>query len=179
MDPLELTQNPLAVLTLIAAPALLTNATCTLANSTVNRMLHTRDRMHEFFAESESGNLSEIEASHVLKQVNRLERQAALLLRALYWIYIALGAFAGATLVMLLGEAAAAFLGAVWFRGFAASGILLSLMGVAGLVFGSATLFRSTQISMTTICEEATLIRQRRAQRIAGMTSAVIGDRAF
>ncbi len=136
-------------------------------------MPHTRDRMHELFAESESGNLSELEATHVLNQVDRVERQAVLLLRALYWIYIALGAFAGATLVMLLSEGADAFLGEIWFRAFAASGIVLSLLGVAGLVFGSATLFRATQISMTTIGEEAARVRRRQSLRSSGTSSSV------
>ena len=144
-----------------------------MANSTINRMPHTRDRMHELFAESESGNLSELEATHVLNQVDRVERQAVLLLRALYWIYIALGAFAGATLVMLLSEGADAFLGEIWFRAFAASGIVLSLLGVAGLVFGSATLFRATQISMTTIGEEAARVRRRQSLRSSGTSSSV------
>jgi len=42
-----LTNNPFAVLTFIAAPALLTNATSVLVLSTANRMLRTRDRMRE------------------------------------------------------------------------------------------------------------------------------------
>lgn len=170
MESLEFTQNPFAVLTLIAAPAILTNATSTLANSTINRMLHARDRMHELFAESGSGKLSEVEAAHVLKQVDRVERQSVLLLRGLRWTYVALGAFAGATLVMLLSEGASAFLGEAWFRGFATGGIALSLMGVAGLVFGSVTLFRATRISMAAVGEEAAFIRQRRTQSKPGAT---------
>lgn len=62
MEPVELIQSPFSLLTFIVAPALLTNATCVLALSTINRML-----------------------------------------RAPHSIYVALGAFAGATLVTLLG----------------------------------------------------------------------------
>jgi len=39
MDPVSLTQSPFAVLTFIAAPALLTNSSSVLALSTINRML--------------------------------------------------------------------------------------------------------------------------------------------
>jgi len=49
MDPNSLTQNPFAALTFVAAPALLTNASSVLALGTINRMLRTRDRMHELF----------------------------------------------------------------------------------------------------------------------------------
>jgi hypothetical protein len=49
-----LLQNPFAILTVIVAPAILTNATSVLAMSTINRMLRTRQRMHELFQESES-----------------------------------------------------------------------------------------------------------------------------
>lgn len=55
MDPNSLTQNPFAALTFVAAPALLTNASSVLALGTINRMLRTRDRMHELFTESKTG----------------------------------------------------------------------------------------------------------------------------
>ena len=53
MEPTTLVQSPFAALTFIAAPALLTNASSVLALSTINRMLRTRDRMHELFVKSE------------------------------------------------------------------------------------------------------------------------------
>ena len=75
-----LTQNPFAVLTFIVAPAILTNATSVLAMSTINRMLRTRDRMHQLFAESEKPDAGRGE--QFLAQVNRVENQALLLLTA-------------------------------------------------------------------------------------------------
>src|ERR1043166_8078993 len=98
MEPIPLTQSPFAVVTFIAAPALLTNASSVLAMSTINRMLRTRDRMRDLFAKSEAGGLSEAEAARLIEQVDRVEKQAVLLLRALHSIYVALGAFSGATL---------------------------------------------------------------------------------
>ncbi len=115
---------------MIAAPAILTNATSTLASSTLNRMFRTRDRMNELFAKSEAGDLPETEAGFLLEQVNRVERQAELYLRALYAIYVALGAFAGATLVTLLAEGLSPLWGALWFRVMAGFGIALALVGV-------------------------------------------------
>lgn len=166
--PPELAQNPLAALTMIAAPAILTNATSTLAQSTLNRMFRTRDRMNDLFAKSEAGMLPQAEAVFLLEQVNRTERQAVLYLRALHAIYLALGAFAAATLVTLLAEGLAPFLGASWFRAMAGFGIALGLVGVAGLLFGSVKLFRATRMSLDNIRAEAALIRQHQAQRSAG-----------
>src|SRR5712691_6565238 len=99
MDTGSVVQSPFATLTFVAAPALLTNATSVLALSTINRMLRTRDRMHELFDKSEAGEYPESEGVRLIEQVNRVEKQAVLLLRALRSIYVALGAFGAATLV--------------------------------------------------------------------------------
>jgi len=165
MEPTSLSQSPFAVVTFIAAPALLTNASSVLALSTINRMLRTRDRMHELFAKSEAGGQSEKDALRLIEQVNRVERQAALLLRALHSIYVALAAFACATLVTLLGAGVATYQGALWLHLLAALGVLLGFVGVGGLVLGCASLFRATQLSLINIREEAVLVRERQAQR--------------
>src|SRR5215471_11126365 len=107
MDPAAITQSPFAALTFVVAPALLTNASSVLAMSTINRMLRTRDRMRELFVKSEAGGQSQEQAALLDSQVDRVESQAVLLLHALRAIYVALGAFAAATLVTLLGAAMA------------------------------------------------------------------------
>lgn len=165
MDTIPVGQSPFAVLTFIAAPALLTNASSVLALSTTNRMLRTRDRMQELFAKSETPNLSEEDTALLVDQVNRVERQGELLLRALYSVYLALGAFAAATLVTLLGAALGSFQDALWFSGLTALGLALGFVGVGGLVFGSAMLFRATHLSLHNIADEAALIRKRQLQR--------------
>jgi len=170
MEQLPLSQSPFAVLTFIAAPALLTNATSVLALSTINRMLRTRDRMSQLYARSEAVGLPELEGARLIEQVNRVEKQAVLLLRALHSIYVALGAFAGATLVTLLGAGLAPFQDAVWFRVLVWMGLALGFVGVGGLIFGSAHLFQATQLSLLNIRAEATLIRERQSQRITRPT---------
>ncbi len=168
MEPTSLTQNPFAVMTFIAAPALLTNASSVLAMSTINRMLRTRERMHELFAKSETGRLPESEATHLIQQVGRVERQALLLLRALHSIYVALASFAGATLVTLMGAGVASFAGTLWLRALVGLGVVLGSVGVGGLVFGCANLFGATQLSMVNIRDEADQIRERQAPRSSG-----------
>jgi len=77
MDGPGFTQSPFAVLTFIAAPALLTNATSVLALSTINRMLRTRERMTQLLAKSEAGAPSEVESDRLVTQVDRVERAAS------------------------------------------------------------------------------------------------------
>src|SRR6266542_3409485 len=161
MEPQSLTQSPFAVLTFIAAPALLTNASSVLALSTINRMLRTRDRMHELFARSEADPQSETERARLIRQVDRVEKQAALLLRALHSIYVALAAFACATLVTLLGAGLLSFVGPGEIRFFAGLGIALGFVGVGGLVVGCLNLFRATYLSVLNIRDEAGAIRLR------------------
>ena len=165
MEPASIVQSPFAALTFVAAPALLTNASSVLALSTINRMLRTRDRMHELFAKSESGKVSEQESVRLIKQVDRVERQAGLLLRALRSIYVALAAFASATLVTLLGAGVATFQGALWLHLFAGLGVALGLVGVGGLVLGCVSLFYATQLSLLNISDEAAAVRERQATR--------------
>lgn len=162
MESNLLTNNPFAVLTFIAAPALLTNASCVLALSTINRLLRTRDSMRELLRESEAS--ASARGPKFLGHVNRVERQASLLLGALHYIYVALGAFVAATLVTLLG-AVAGHLGSEFLtRAVVGVGLLLGCVGVVGLVGGCANLFHATQLSLTNIREEAETIRARQAQ---------------
>jgi len=158
-----LTQNPFAVLTFIVAPAILTNATSVLAMSTINRMLRTRERMQQLYARSEDG--AEFRGAAFVEQVNRVEEQAIHLLSALRWIYTALGAFAAASLVTLLG-AVAGQLGNELFMGIViGAGLLLGILGVVGLVGGCMNLLHATQLSLMNIREEATLIRARQEKQ--------------
>ena len=157
-----LTNNPFAVLTFIAAPALLTNASCLLALSTINRLLRTRESMRELLKESERETRPRGEK--FLGHVNRVEQQASLLLRALHFIYVALGAFVAATLVTLLGAVAEQAVGEWAMRAVVGFGLLLGIVGVTGLVGGCVNLFHATQISLVNIREEAETIRARQEQ---------------
>ena len=164
MDP---THSPFAVFTLIAAPALLTNATSVLALSTTNRMLRTRESMSQLLAKSESRDPAVLDAGF-MEQVGRVETQAGLLLGALHAIYLALGAFSGATLVTLVGAALDSYSGLPWFRPLSILGLLLGGVGVGCLIFGSARLFQATRVSLVNIREEAKRIRARHGAAKAG-----------
>jgi hypothetical protein len=158
-----LTQNPFAVLTFIVAPAILTNATSVLAISTINRMLRTRERMHDLYAESE--NAAQFRGTNFVEQVSRVEHQGILLLSALRWIYSALGAFAAASFVTLLGALSGQLGRAGLVHTIIGAGLVLGFIGVAGLVGGCVNLFRATQLSLVNIREEADLIRIRQERQ--------------
>ena len=143
-----LTNNPFAVLTFIAAPALLTNASCLLALSTINRLLRTRESMRELLKESERE--AQPRGEKFLGHVNRVERQASMLLRALHFIYVALGAFVAATLVTLLGAVVGQLGGERALQAVIGMGLVLGIVGVTGLVGGCVNLFHATQISRST-----------------------------
>jgi hypothetical protein len=160
METTSFAQNPFAALTFIAAPALLTNASSVLAMSTINRMLRTRERMTQLLSKAEAGLQSESDAARMITLVNRIETQAALLLRALHSIYIAIGSFASGTLVTLLGAGIATLHGDLWLHVMAWVGAGLGIAGVGGLVLGCANLFHATRLSLVNIREEASLIRE-------------------
>lgn len=158
MGTSSLTQNPFAILTFIAAPAILTNAASVMAMSTINRMLRTRERMQQLLEQAEADGRSQRE--NFVAQVNRVELQGELLLKAMAWIYTAFGGFAAATLVTLLGALAGQFDQGTFMPVVAGAGLVLGLVGVTGLVVGAAFLFRATRLSLVSIQEEAELIRK-------------------
>jgi len=84
-----------------------------------------------------------------------------LLLSAMRAIYVALGAFAAASLVTLLGALFGPLETALVTRVIVGAGLVLGFVGVAGLVLGCANLFQATRLSTMNIREEAELIRAR------------------
>src|SRR5438128_4046890 len=164
METISLGHSPFAVLTFIAAPAVLTNAASVLAMSTINRMLRTRDRMQQLLAQSEAGVRTTADAERLVRQVNRVERQASLLLGALRSIYVALGAFAAASIVTLLGAVLEHWQGAGWLRALVGCGLGLGFVGVGGLVSGCWNLLHATHLSLVNIQEEAAMIREQQEQ---------------
>ena len=156
---LLLMQSPFAVLTFIAAPAILTSASSVLAMGTINRMLRARERMHELYDESKMPPAEQ--DKQLLVQVNRVEQQGLLLVHALRAIYIAISAFAAASLVTLLGAAAGQIGSELLLHIVAIAGLLLGCVGVGGLIGGCVNLLKASELSLVNIREEAALIRAR------------------
>ena len=156
-----LTSNPFAALSLIAAPAVLTNASSVLALSTSNRFLRAAERIRAVSGQLQKDDITPAEKQMMLNQVARIERQALWLLRALRGVYVSLGAFASASLISIVGMALAATPLVRFERAIVIVALVVGFVGVAGLVIACLNLFRATRYSMLNISEEAALIRKR------------------
>jgi hypothetical protein len=157
----DLAQNPFALLSLIAAPAVLTNAASVLALSTSNRFLRASERMRALSVRTEDRTLSHEVRALLLRQADRTEDQALQLLKGLRAAYVALGSFASASLISILGAAMAGGALHTGFRALSALALAVGFVGAGGLVTACLKLLQATQLSMLNMSEEATLIRAR------------------
>lgn len=156
----DLSQNPFALLSLIAAPAVLTNSASVLVMSTTNRFLRASERMRALAVRVEEKKLTPALRALARKQVDRTERQAVLLLSALRAAYTAIGSFASASLISILGAGLASTSLNVGFHAMAALALAVGVVGASALVVACARLLAATRLSMLNMSEEAALIRR-------------------
>jgi hypothetical protein len=156
----DLQSNPFAVLSLIVAPAILTNASSVLVMSTSNRLARAVDRARELTKQLEA-DATGPDAQRRLGELAATERRALLLLQGLRSFYFALGGFALATLVSLLGAAIAPLRQATVVGVLEVAGIVTGLLAVGALVRGSVLLLKETRIAVEILSERAANIRAR------------------
>ncbi len=149
--------NPFAVLTLIAAPAVFTNASFVLALGTGNRLARTVDRTRQLAKELHADPPNAEEAKLWSRQIERLQVRAKLLVRAMSFFYTAVGAFAAASLVSVLGASLAASEFRMSFATIAAISLVAGAVGFIGLVVGCTLLVRETRLALLSLSEEAKL----------------------
>ena len=138
MDP---SVNPFAVLSLIVAPAVLTNASSVLVMSTSNRLARAVDRARELSKQlEEAGALTSSEAVRRLRELAATEQRSLMLLVALRSFYVALGSFASAALVSLLGAVLVPMGAGGPVRVLEVGGVVAGLLAVSALVHGSVML---------------------------------------
>jgi uncharacterized protein DUF2721 len=158
--------NPFAALSLIVAPAVLTNASSILVLSTSNRLARAIDRARALATQLESPtNVPARFSALRLKEMDSSERRALLLLGALRLFYGSLGAFAGAALTSLLGAALSSQRLSTLSTTLEFVAVGAGFLGVTGLVFGCVLLLRETRIAVRVVSEEATLLREHFASR--------------
>jgi hypothetical protein len=169
--------NPFAVLSLMVAPAILTNAASVLAMSTSNRLARAVDRGRELSKQLEgTADLSSPTATRRLADLTAAERRAILLVAALQRFYIAMGGFALATFISLLGATLAAFEQPIVVQALELAGIAAGLLAVGAMVHGSITLIRETRIALAVMRERTERIKSR--AEFSGATLASEPDRA-
>ena len=157
-----LSDNPFASLSLIAAPAVLTNASSVLALGTSNRFARAIDRARALSALLEKETVSADPMTLLrVRQLNRVERRALLLLYALRAFYLALGSFAASALISLIGASVVTSPHRLLFRVVVWIATATGAVGVGGLVFGCSLLVAETRLAVQNVAEEAKLVRER------------------
>ncbi len=149
------------MLTAIVAPAVLTNASSVLCLGTSNRIARVVDRTRLITDEMSHLDPASPEFQVRVKQLERLQVRAQLLLRALRLLYASLGSFAAAALISVVGSTIAFSGQQLVFRAFAILGLGVGVFAVAGLVKGCALMVQETHLALRNIQEEADLARAR------------------
>src|SRR6266700_2060883 len=155
----SVTDNPFAVLTLIAAPAVFPNESSVLALGTGNRLARVVDRTRHLAKEFHEVNPDAATKDMWVRHMGRLENRGALLVRAMSFFYGSIGAFAAASLVSILGASLISTQYKFPFEAIVAISFIAGTVGFVGLVVGCLFLVNETRLALRSIYEEAELAR--------------------
>jgi hypothetical protein len=159
---METEANPFAVLSLIVAPAILTNAASVLVMSTSNRLARAVDRARELSKQLEAEkSLMSLEAQHRLEDLKATEQRALLLLQGLRCFYASLAAFASATLISLVGAVLAPLEVDRLVETLVLAGVVAGLFAVAGIAYGSMLLIRETRLAVQTLSKRIKRVQDK------------------
>jgi hypothetical protein len=155
----SLADNPFATLTVIVAPAILTNASSVLSLGTGNRIARVVDRTRAITTELAHLDPSSPLAIGYDRQLARLRTRAQMLLRALRFFYTSIGSFAAAALISVVGSVLTLSAGVQVFDAMAVLALLAGTVGVVGLVVGCTVMVHETRLAVRFLEEEAQLIK--------------------
>ncbi|HEY0394746.1 MAG TPA: DUF2721 domain-containing protein [Candidatus Elarobacter sp.] len=141
------TQNAFSLLTFIAAPALLTNASSVLVLSTSNRFARAVDRARALEAQPDT-------AEHE-QQLLRVARRALSLNRALTSFYVAVASFAIGTFSELLGGGIATIVRGEIAPVITMVGLFVATVGTIAIATGAGFLVVETWDAYAGLREEA------------------------
>ena len=154
-------ENPFTALTIVVAPAILTNASSLLCFGTANRLARVMDRTRAVSAQLAGEGLNEGNRAMYEHQLKGLEVRWNLILRAMRCFYMSLGSFAAAALISLFGSMPVFSVLPVGFIAVALMALSSGTVGVGGLVAGCAMMMRETRFAVQSLAEET----QQGAQR--------------
>jgi hypothetical protein len=157
----DVSPNHFALLTLIVAPAVLTNASSVLALNTANRFGRVVDRSRQLVEEIEkAGARANAEVTAIrLRQVARLRRRAGFLLRGQTCFYAALGLFVAAALVSVVGGALTGH--PLGYRAASVISFSVGTAAAASLFYGCTLLVRETRLALLSLSEETAVLEAR------------------
>ena len=156
--------NAFAVLSFLAAPAILTNASPGLALGTANRLARASDR-----ARAAAVLIVSSTTAHdplvifQQKDFQNSTKRATLLITALRRFYLAAACFAAGTGIALMGAFADYSQIHIFDRAAQVATIIAALAGVGGLVHGAYTLLLETRIALQSLDMQHAAITQWRA----------------
>jgi hypothetical protein len=157
----DLSTNPLALLTFLSAPAVLTNASCVLLFGTGNRYGRAIDRVHEL-AETVRAHIPSHDEEQTLR-INQLragERRAALIVRALTCFYTAVASFTASTLICLVGAVLHGASNGRSFTAFLLVALAIGTLGMLAIISGALVLVRESWFSFRILKEERAFLRR-------------------
>jgi len=157
---LPATENPFAVLTLIAAPAVFTNASSVLALGTGNRLARVVDRTRVIANELHSATKSNEATTLWVTHLEILQKRGALLVRALSFFYGSIASFALASVVSILGAVLGVSQGyRLSLEVVAVISFTSGTIGFVALTIGCVFLVRETRLALGAMSDEVTLAK--------------------
>ncbi len=153
--------SPFAALTVIVAPAILTNASSVLSLGTGNRIARVVDRTRVLASGMAGLDPASARAAAYREHLGRLRVRAYLLLKALRCFYASVGAFAAAALISVVGSVVATSVTDPIFQLVAALGLAAGGVGVGGLVVGGVLMVRETRLAVEFLEREAEFIQSK------------------
>lgn len=144
---LSAAQNPFAMITIIGAPAILTNASSILGLSTGTRLMKCLDNISQI--EKKIKECQNDDIKPIYQQQNQMAySQSRNFLRALRASYTSLGAFAFSCFLTLVGSAMVLFVGINYIEPLVVLSLIVGAIGVMGLVWASVELFIASKITV-------------------------------
>ena len=147
--------DPFSILTIVVAPAVLTNASSVLALGTNNRLARVADRSHAVIAQLSKLEPGARDYELSKAQLPALQTRAQLLLRALRCFYLGLGLFASSALISIAGSIVVYYGGRTTFQIAAGIGVLCGASAVISLVCGGVLMIRETQLAVIGLAYDA------------------------
>jgi hypothetical protein len=146
--------NPLIVLSYVTGPALPTNATSLLLNSTSARFGRAIDRSRFLAGIAASGDPSR-STSSATEELTIVQRRLRLIAHALSSLYFAAAMFALATLASIVGAVTADFAWHTVLDGIVGLAVVAGIVGFAAFSMGALFLVAESRLAVRTLATEA------------------------
>lgn len=160
--------NPFTALASIGAPAILTNASAILVQSTSNRLARAVDRARALATELEQVDALAKPTPTIqgqLRELDAAQLRMVMLIRALRSFYIAIGGFAMSALVAITGAIAAPLVPTLLTTTLEVFTLCAGFVAVGGLVHGAQLLVRETRTPVNVLRERTERVQAEFAQR--------------